>query len=113
MTAFEGPAKCFGLLYRGINAITVLRNKLGSTDPTKAQLGTIRIDYGRDMVSDFLILMFTAITCCSQMHNGAHASDSVASAERERKIVGLAGGEPSLEKVIIEDWLSSTVPTPV
>jgi nucleoside diphosphate kinase len=54
----EGPAKCFGLLYSGSNAIQLLRNKLGNTDPTKAEEGTIRIDYGHDL-----------------MRNGAHASD--------------------------------------
>jgi nucleoside diphosphate kinase len=52
----------------GVNAIQLIRNKLGSTDPTKAQEGTIRIDYGHDL-----------------MRNGAHASDSVESAERERR----------------------------
>jgi len=42
------------------------------------------------------------------MRNGAHASDSVESALRERKIVGLLGHEPSMEKVIIEKWLQDT-----
>ncbi len=75
----------------GEHAIQLIRNKLGSTDPTKAQEGTIRIDYGHDL-----------------MRNGAHASDSVESADRERKIVGLVGTEPSGEKMIIENWLNAT-----
>ena len=43
------------------------------------------------------------------MRNGAHASDSVESALRERKIVGLLGGEPSEEKRLILDWLKTAV----
>jgi hypothetical protein len=42
------------------------------------------------------------------IRNGAHASDSVESAKRERHIVGLVGNEPSNEKRIIEDWLRAT-----
>eukprot|EP01102_Stenamoeba_stenopodia_P017340 TRINITY_DN6196_c0_g1_i4.p1 TRINITY_DN6196_c0_g1~~TRINITY_DN6196_c0_g1_i4.p1 ORF type:complete len:452 (+),score=80.84 TRINITY_DN6196_c0_g1_i4:152-1507(+) len=81
-------AKCFGLLYQGPNAVDIIRTKLGSTDPKKALAGTVRSDYGHDL-----------------MRNGAHASDSVASALRERKIVGLLGKEKSHEKAIIEHWL--------
>lgn len=83
-----GPAKCLALLYRGENAVQKIRDKLGATDPKKAKAGTVRSDYGHDL-----------------MHNGAHASDSVASAERERKIVGLVGGEPSSERRAILAWL--------
>lgn len=46
---------------RGENAISIIRNKLGSTgniidlknsklDPSKAAEGTIRADYGRDLM---------------------------------------------------------------
>ena len=66
-------AKCLSLLYEGPNAIEKVRNVLGSTDPTKAEPGTVRSDFGRDL-----------------MRNGAHASDSMENALRERKIVGLA-----------------------
>lgn len=86
-----GDAKCFALLYKGVNAIEVLREKLGSTDPSQASEGSIRRDYGLDV-----------------MRNGAHASDSEESANRERKIVGLVGNEPSEEKILIEDWLKKT-----
>ena len=69
-------ARCLALLYEGPKAIEKIRSVLGSTDPTKAEPGTIRSDFGRDL-----------------MRNGAHASDSPASALRERKIVGLDQGD--------------------
>jgi len=83
-----GPARCLALLYRGENAIETIRTKLGSTDPSKAAVGTIRSDYGRDI-----------------MKNGAHASDSEASMRREREIIGLVPGAPSRTKAIIDSWL--------
>jgi nucleoside diphosphate kinase len=83
-----GPATCLGLLYRGPRAVEKIREKLGSTDPSKAAAGTIRSDYGHDL-----------------MRNGAHASDSPESAWRERKIVGLLGGEASDERRLIREYL--------
>jgi nucleoside diphosphate kinase len=68
----EGKSKCLALLYRGPHAVQTIREWLGATDPDKAAPGTVRSDFGRDL-----------------MRNGAHASDSVQSAERERKIIGL------------------------
>ena len=65
-------AKCLALLYEGADAIEKIRTALGSTDPNKAEPGTVRSDFGRDL-----------------MRNGAHASDSVENALRERKIIGL------------------------
>ena len=53
-----------------------------------AEGGTVRHDYGGDLLK-----------------NGAHASDSADSAARERKIVGLAGGEPSEIVPIIRGFL--------
>jgi nucleoside diphosphate kinase len=67
-----GNTRCLALLYRGPNAVQVIRQWLGSTDPMKAEPGTVRSDFGRDL-----------------MRNGAHASDSVEAAERERRILGL------------------------
>lgn len=86
-----GMATCFAVLYRGPKAIEIIRAKLGSTDPTKAEAGTIRSDYGHDL-----------------MRNGAHASDSRESVERERKIIGLVGDEVSTERILIENWLEAT-----
>ena len=73
--ATASRAKCLALLYEGPRAIEKIRSVLGSTDPTKAEPGTIRSDFGRDL-----------------MRNGAHASDSPQSALRERKIVGMTEG---------------------
>jgi len=86
-----GPAKCFGLLFRGPDAISIIRHKLGATNPKQAEWGTIRGDYGKDL-----------------MRNAAHASDSLENANRERAIVGLVGDEPSPEKFTILDYLERT-----
>lgn len=88
--AAPGPAKCFALLFQGPSAIEKIRDTLGATDPTKAAFATIRADYGNSL-----------------MRNGAHASDSVPSAERERKIVGLTGTERSEEKKTIQAFLKN------
>lgn len=69
--------KCLALLYEGPGAVDKIRRVLGSTDPTKAAPGTVRSDFGRDL-----------------MRNGAHASDSAENAIRERRIVGLLEDEP-------------------
>jgi len=85
-----GKMQCLALLYRGKNAIEKIRKWLGATDPSKADIGTVRSDFGRDL-----------------MRNAAHASDSVASAERERKIIGLWRTEPNSEfKQIIDAYLA-------
>jgi nucleoside diphosphate kinase len=68
----EEKGRCIALLYQGEDAIEKIRRRLGATNPQEAEEGTIRSIYGYDL-----------------MKNGAHASDSPESAERERKIVGL------------------------
>lgn len=86
-----GGERALALLYRGVDAIGKIRERLGSTDPRKAAAGTVRSDVGYDV-----------------MKNGAHASDSVESAERERKIVGLwPGGETPDVSALIEEYLAS------
>jgi len=70
--ATASNAKCLAMLYEGPDAIAKVREVLGSTDPSKAEPGTVRSDFGRDL-----------------MRNGAHASDSPDNAIRERKIVDL------------------------
>jgi nucleoside diphosphate kinase len=65
-----GKVKCMVLVYEGKNAVEKIRNVLGPTDPTKAPPGTIRREFGHDV-----------------MVNSAHASDSVASFERESSII--------------------------
>ena len=65
-----GKVKCMVLIYEGENAIQKIRDVLGPTDPTKAPGGTIRREFGHDV-----------------MVNTAHASDSVENAKREMKVV--------------------------
>ncbi len=85
-------AKCLALLYEGPNAIEKIRTILGSTDPSKAEPGTVRSDFGNDI-----------------MRNGAHASDSPQSATRERKIIGMADREIETCDIMqaIDAYLSS------
>ena len=89
--ATASKTKCLALLYEGPDAIAKIRTVLGSTDPTKAEPGTVRSDFGRDL-----------------MRNGAHASDSPENALREREIVGLAQPETDTSDVaeVIRESLS-------
>ena len=84
--ASPGKEKCLTLLYHGVNAINKIRDRLGATDPQLAEFGTVRSEFGQDILK-----------------NGIHASDSRDNAIRERKIVGLLGGEPSEFDSIIGD----------
>ncbi|MCL2719798.1 MAG: nucleoside-diphosphate kinase [Treponema sp.] len=65
-----GNVKCMILVYEGQNAINKIRDVLGSTDPNKAADGTVRREFGSNI-----------------MVNTAHASDSTDSFEREQNIV--------------------------
>jgi len=89
--ATAGRTKCLAMLYEGPGAIEKIRNVLGSTDPAKAEPGTVRSDFGRDL-----------------MRNGAHASDSLDSALRERAIVGFGPDEPKPCEVagMIDEYLA-------
>jgi nucleoside diphosphate kinase len=85
-----GPVRCLALLYRGEDAITKIRYWLGATNPEKAEWGTVRSDFGRDL-----------------MRNAAHASDSPENAERERKVIGMWKNDPDSEfKRLIEEFLA-------
>jgi len=66
----DGPSKCLALVYGGAGAVEKIRNLLGATDPNKAQTGSVRREFGLDV-----------------MVNAAHASDSVENAEREIGII--------------------------
>ena len=86
----EERGKCVALLYQGGDAIEKIRGRLGATNPQEAEDGTVRSVYGYDL-----------------MKNGAHASDSPESAERERRIVGLGEeGETCDVKEIIDAYLA-------
>ena len=81
--------RCLAILYEGPDAVNKIRRQLGSTDPSKAEAATVRSEFGRDL-----------------MRNGAHASDSVAAAERERKIVGMWKDEPDSDvRLVIDEYL--------
>ncbi|MFC1937192.1 nucleoside-diphosphate kinase [Chloroflexota bacterium] len=57
------------LVFEGENAVTIIRKALGSTDPAKAEAGTLRGDFGLDIE-----------------RNTVHGSDSVKTAEEEIKL---------------------------
>ncbi|MCP4179541.1 MAG: nucleoside-diphosphate kinase [bacterium] len=65
-----GKVKSLVLIYQGDNSVEKIRTVLGPTDPTKAPGGTIRRDFGTDV-----------------MVNTAHASDSFENAQREMRII--------------------------
>lgn len=65
-----GKSKCMVLVYEGENAVEKIREVLGPTDPLKAPAGTIRREFGSNV-----------------MVNTAHASDSPDNAKREMAIV--------------------------
>ena len=68
--AADGTVQCLVLIYAGVDAVEKIRTILGPTDPTEAQPGSVRKEYGSDV-----------------MVNAAHASDSAENAEREMGIV--------------------------
>jgi nucleoside diphosphate kinase len=68
-----GSEKCIALAYEGANAVSKIRDVLGPTDPTMAPPGSIRREFGSNI-----------------MVNAAHASDSVESARREMTVLNLA-----------------------
>ena len=78
-----GQAKCMIMIYEGKDAISKIRQVLGPTDPTKAPGGTIRREFGSDI-----------------MVNTAHASDAPESVEREMRVVKIEYN--SLGDLIIE-----------
>ena len=79
--AKDGPSKCLALVYGGVGAVDKIRNLLGATDPNKAQPGSVRREFGLDV-----------------MVNAAHASDSVENAEREIGII-------KVEEDLITPWV--------
>ena len=66
----DGKVRCLVLIYAGKDAVNKIRNILGPTDPSKAQPGSVRKEYGSDI-----------------MVNAAHASDSAENAQREMGII--------------------------
>ncbi len=68
--AEDGKVPCLALVYAGQDAVEKIRTILGPTDPSKAQPGSVRKEYGSDI-----------------MVNAAHASDLPENAQRELAIV--------------------------
>ncbi|MDT8391610.1 MAG: nucleoside-diphosphate kinase [Lentisphaeria bacterium] len=67
-----GLVGCLAVVYEGEDAVEKIRNVLGPTDPTKAPGGTVRGEFGHNV-----------------MINTAHASDSPENAAREMAILKL------------------------
>ncbi|HYV32885.1 MAG TPA: nucleoside-diphosphate kinase, partial [Candidatus Binatia bacterium] len=78
-----GTEKCIALIYEGVNAVNKIRDVLGPTDPSKAPPGSIRKEFGSNV-----------------MVNAAHASDSPENAKREIGIVRF--GENTFKRVVEE-----------
>ena len=76
-----GSENCLALIYKGMSAVEKIRYLLGPTDPAKAQPGSVRREYGSDI-----------------MVNAAHASDSPENAAREMKIV-------DVQQDTIREWV--------
>jgi nucleoside diphosphate kinase len=81
-----GDVKCMIIIYEGKDAIQKIREVLGPTDPLKAPGGTVRREFGSNV-----------------MVNTAHASDSRESYEREKKIVKI---EENTMISIIDEYLA-------
>jgi len=82
-----GNVKCMILIYEGENAIKIIRELLGPTNPKDAPDGTVRKEFGSNV-----------------MINTAHASDSKESYEREKSVVNIEGNTLSS---IIQDFLKT------
>ena len=76
-----GSESCLALIYKGMSAVQKIRYLLGATDPAKAEPGSVRREFGSD------VLM-----------NAAHASDSPENAAREIAIV-------KVEQDTIREWV--------
>jgi nucleoside diphosphate kinase len=76
-----GTEKSIVIVYEGENAVAKVREVLGPTDPRKAPPGSIRREFGQNI-----------------MINAAHASDSPENAKREMKILNI--GENNLASTI-------------
>ena len=80
--AQPGSEACLAIVYAGPDAINTIRDILGSTDPNKARPGSIRREFGTNI-----------------MVNAAHASDSVENAQREMGILDV-GHDTAFESLI-------------
>ncbi|MFC1497884.1 nucleoside-diphosphate kinase [Verrucomicrobiota bacterium] len=79
-----GREECFALVYEGVDAVSKIRTILGPTDPNKAKPGSVRREYGSNI-----------------MINAAHASDSPKNSVREMEIINL---EEDTIKALIDKY---------
>jgi nucleoside diphosphate kinase len=84
--AEPGKVKCLALVYQGEDAIRKIREIVGATDPRKAEVATVRREFGHDI-----------------MVNAAHASDSPENAKRE---IGIIDFQDDNISPLIEDYLA-------
>ncbi len=82
-----GKVKSMVLIYEGVDAVNKIRDVLGPTDPTKAPGGTIRREFGSNI-----------------MVNTAHASDSAENCKREMGIVRIMDNNCY---TLMKDYLAS------
>jgi nucleoside diphosphate kinase len=82
-----GSEKCIALIYEGEDAVRKIREVLGPTDPSKAPPGSIRREFGQNI-----------------MVNAAHASDSADNARRETGIIQI---EENNLKSFVESFYGS------
>lgn len=75
--AQPGSEECLAIVYEGVGAVGKIRDILGSTDPRKARPGSIRREFGTNI-----------------MVNSAHASDSPENARREMGIIDVEHDQP-------------------
>lgn len=66
LVSFITSSPLIAIVFQGENAVQIIRQMIGETDPTKASVGTIRGDFGIDVG-----------------HNLVHGSDSPENARRE------------------------------
>ena len=81
-----GTMPCLLLVYAGPNAIARIRGILGTTDPSKALPGSVRREFGQNI-----------------MVNAAHASDSIENAKREMGIT-------NVDEETIQSWVPAYYP---
>ena len=69
LVSYITSAPVIALVFEGEDAVESIRKAVGATDPAKAEPGTIRADFGKDIE-----------------RNAVHGSDSIETAEKEIKL---------------------------
>lgn len=69
LVEYISSAPIVAAVFEGKKAVEQVREKMGATDPAKAEIGTIRGDFGLDI-----------------QHNSVHGSDSIETAKKEIRL---------------------------